>query len=63
MTECGPDPFVDCGKPEHAGIHFRMPYGVYSPLLDGRTTELDEYLASGSTVGLRRAESLFRELK
>jgi len=60
MSDMAADPFEIEG---HHGVHWRMPYGVYSPLLDGRTTELDEYLASGSTVGLRRAESLFRELK
>lgn len=43
--------------------HWRTPYGIYSPLYDGKPTDLDEYLASGSTVGLRRAESLFKELK
>jgi len=61
MVTDGQDPFsVDQNGYYH---HFRMPYGIYSPLLDGRTTELDEYLASGSTVGLRRADSLFKELK
>ena len=45
------------------GVHWQAPYGIYSSLYDGRPTEVDEYLASGSTVGLRRAESLFKELK
>lgn len=43
--------------------HFRMPYGVYSPLLDGKTTEYDEYLATGSLGSLRRADKLFKELQ
>lgn len=43
-------------------IHWRAPYGIYSPLYDGKPTDMDEYLLNGSTVGLRRAESLFREL-
>jgi hypothetical protein len=43
-------------------LHYRMPYGVYNPLTQGRTTELDEYLISGSTVGLRQIENLFPEL-
>lgn len=42
--------------------HYRLPYGVYSPLAEGRTTELDEYLISGSTVGLERTNNLFPEL-
>jgi hypothetical protein len=50
-----------CGQSSGA-VHWRMPYGTYSALQDGRPTELDEYLESGSTVGLRRAEKLFKEL-
>ncbi|MCK9569129.1 PD-(D/E)XK nuclease family protein [Candidatus Pacearchaeota archaeon] len=53
------DPFDPAGR----GIHWRMPYGVYSPLLDGGSTELDEYLASGSTLGLEQTTNLFPELK
>lgn len=47
----------------HNKIHYRMPYGVYSPLMDGTPTELDEYLASGSRLGLERAKTLFPELE
>lgn len=43
-------------------INYRMPYGVYSPLLDGGGTVYDEYLATGSTVGLVKADRLFKEL-
>lgn len=43
-------------------LHFQYPYGVYSPLWDGRMTDVDEYLNTGGSVGLQRAESLFREL-
>lgn len=43
-------------------VHYRMPYGVYSPLLDGGSTELDEHLLTGSMVGLERVETLFKEL-
>jgi hypothetical protein len=42
--------------------HWRTPYGVYSPLLDGGTTELDEYLNTGSDLGLSRVDNLFPEL-
>jgi hypothetical protein len=42
---------------------FRMPFGIYSPLLDGGATEIDEFLASSSTAGLRKAETLFEELQ
>ncbi len=40
-----------------------MPYGVYSPLLDGGETEHDVFLRTGSEAGLERVESLFTELE
>lgn len=43
-------------------LHYRLPYGVYNPLAKDRTTELDEYLISGSKVGLRQVNNLFPEL-
>lgn len=54
------DPFDTDGS---GGVHWQAPYGIYSPLYDGKPTDLDNYLQDGSTVGLTRAESLFRELK
>lgn len=42
--------------------NFRMPYGVYNPLLEGNSTDLDNYLDSGSTVGLENSTNLFPEL-
>lgn len=45
------------------GIHWRQPYGVWSPLQNNRPTDLDEYVATGSTSGLSRIGSLFRELE
>ncbi len=44
------------------GLHWRHPYGVYNVLDEGGSTDLDEYLATGSTVGLVRKETLFPEL-
>ena len=44
------------------GLHFRSPYGAYNPLLEGGSSDLDEYLSSGSMVGLERTDNLFREL-
>ncbi len=52
------DPF----RSSYQGIHWRTPYGAYSALVEGRTTEFDEYLATGSTVGLVRTDNLFPEL-
>lgn len=41
----------------------RTPYGIYSKLMDGGESEQDIYLNSGSMVGLKQADSLFKELK
>lgn len=48
--------------PEHLSRHHRLPYGVYNPLSEGGSSEVDEYLHSGSMVGLRRTDNLFPEL-
>lgn len=44
-------------------FHWRTPYGIYNVLAEGGATELDEYLATGSDLGLVRATTLFRELE
>jgi len=44
------------------GVHYRYPFGVYNPMNEGRASELDEYLTTGSTLGLEKVESLFEEL-
>lgn len=44
-------------------IHWQFPYGLYNVLAEGGSTELDEYIATGSTLGLERATTLFRELE
>lgn len=49
--------------PHHANRHYRMPFGVYSPLMDGGKTDLDEHLETGSTAGLRVVNDVFPELK
>lgn len=47
---------------EPTGIHWRHPFGVYNVLDEGGSSDVDEYLASGSEVGLRRTTNLFPEL-
>ena len=54
------DPF---DRYSRAGWHYRTPYGFYNVLAEGGSTELDEYLATGSTVGLEHTDKLFRELE
>jgi hypothetical protein len=44
-------------------MHWRHPYGVYDALNEGGSSDLDEYLETGSTVGLERASTLFPELE
>lgn len=43
-------------------MHWRHPYGVWNPLDNGAESDLDEYLNSGSEVGLTRTGNLFKEL-
>jgi|SRR5581483_10006149 len=43
-------------------MNWRHPFGVYNVLDEGGSTDLDNYLETGSTVGLRRVENLFPEL-
>lgn len=50
------DPFAD-------SIHFRLPYGIWNPLTENGSSEVDEYLFSGSMVGLQQGSKLFRELE
>ncbi len=42
--------------------HWQHPFGVYNPLDEGGASDLDEYLATGSEVGLTRCDNLFPEL-
>lgn len=44
-------------------FHWRTPFGIYNVLAEGGASELDEYLATGSDLGLERATTLFRELE
>lgn len=55
--------WVTGGDPWRSGnkIHYRSPYGIYN-LMDGKPNELDEYLLSGSTLGLEKTDNLFPEL-
>lgn len=57
----------DMGEIENAygypPLNYRTPFGVWSALEEGGSTEYDSFLASGSEVGLRRVEQLFTELQ
>lgn len=43
-------------------LHWRHPYGVWNVLDEGGSTDLDEYLATGSMLGLVKDGNLFKEL-
>lgn len=56
----------DWGRTATSGFndyHYRMPYGLYNPMLEGTESDLDEYLDTGSEVGLVRVDKLFGELE
>jgi len=59
LAEAGPGASSKYPNP----LHWQTPYGFYNAMAEGRSTNLDEYLTSGSTLGLERAKTLFRELE
>ena len=48
---------------ENSKVHFRMPHGVYNPILEERKDLYYNYLRTGSTANLERVSTLFRELE
>lgn len=66
------DPFLPSPGPDNEdenmrlglpyGLHWRHPFGCYNVLDEGGASDLDEYLLSGSTAGLRKVDNLFPEL-
>ncbi len=50
-------------RPLDVNRHYRQPFGVWNVLAEGGSTDLDEYLATGSEVGLVRGGKLFEELQ
>ena len=62
---CGWWEYVTTGRNSlHAlmPLNWRHPFGVYNPLDEGKSSDLDEYLRSGSMVGLQKTTNLFPEL-
>lgn len=62
----GSDPIatrVPGDPPDHFGIHFMLPFGLYNPLVENGFTDVDEYLLCGNDAGLQRVETLFGELQ
>lgn len=48
--------------PHHTSRHYRLPYGIYNVVAEGRLGDLDKYLNTGSIVGLHHSDDLFPEL-
>lgn len=48
--------------PNHANRHFRDPYGAFDTIKRGTKHYLDDYLNTGSSVGLIRKKQFFEEL-
>ncbi len=48
--------------PNHQLRHYRLPFGIYNPMLEGRGSDLDEYMDNGLTTGLVKVTNLFPEL-
>lgn len=60
---------LQCGKAVAIGpwqamamMHWRHPFGIYNPIDEGGSTDVDEYLRTGSTVGLTQIDNIFPEL-
>ena len=51
------------GNGTYPPLNYRTPFGVWSSLEEGGSTEYDAYLATGSEAGLRRVETMFEELQ
>lgn len=66
IVECkegGYNPFgVSNPISDKHGWHYRHPFGVRNIMDEGGSSDLDEYLMTGSTLGLRRVDNLFPEL-
>lgn len=54
------DPF---NTKDSGGIHWQHPFGVWNSLNEGGHTDVDEYLMTGSEVGLVRDVQMFPELQ
>lgn len=48
--------------PNHLHRHYRVPYGIWNNLAKNAPDELDQYLTTGSKLGLVRKDEFFPEL-
>lgn len=50
-------------RPGWNSLHYMSPFGLYNPLEQTGQTDMDNYLETGSEIGLHRVETLFTELQ
>ena len=66
MKFTGRDPFKshynNHDNHDNHGIHWQHPFGCTNTVDEYGQTDVDNYLRTGSTVGLVRREKLFEEL-
>jgi hypothetical protein len=63
METCKFDPWNSRDRDLGQARHWQYPYGIYNVLNEGGSTSLDDYLATGSKVGLANVNELFTELR
>jgi hypothetical protein len=63
FTTGGSYNYMDPGRYGPPPVHWRHPFGVYNVLDEGGSSDLDAYLATGSTAGLVRTNEMFPELQ
>ena len=49
--------------PEHVPRHYRLPYGIYNVMLEGRDDAFNHYITNGTMAGMMKVETLFPELQ
>lgn len=69
ISKCNGEPFSQDDGCENSinqsvrsSTHFRYPFGVWNPLSEGKPTEMDHFISTGSDAGLTRTDNLFPEL-
>ncbi len=57
------DPWPRSGDVVGHAVHYQRPFGIRNMIDEGGSTDLDDAVTTGSTVGLQRATTLFPELQ
>ena len=55
--------WVQRGMPPGDHVHFRMPFGVYNPVMEGRPGAFADFLNKGDTRSVQKVHTLFPELE